>query len=354
MVLPADSFKLAQSAPEALGLDNIAKAVKVRKPRVKNGPGTYLDLRDSVLDLIDQTTRIRLNITGMYKLEKEPADGDSESDEELLLGTSAASSRSQQALPTARRLSTNLALNELINSNVVDPRAWARKMIEEDRALNHEVFRQLVNTIPSMTQTEDQWQNLGRRAIRNVHNQDPIPIETTPESLQASEFHLPSGATILRTFGHSIQLTPPTRGLPRTVCTHLIRHPLRRLPEFLEQPNRLNMCIHLATLHLVVVASQAGDAAILSLTRMESGFSGLGPVVGFRVEHLIPFIKHLPRSNEREILLGIAASRVWGAGGVRVGGESGGERWRILMYFADHSVVSYEVWRGGNGDVVII
>lgn len=315
-----------------------------------------MDIRDSVLEIIDQTTQIRLNTPGMYKLEKEPADGDIDSDEEVVPDTPAESSRSQ-AVPPPHRVSINLTLDALINSSVVDPRTWARIRAEKERALNHEFFRQLVNTIPSRIQTQADWRRLESRARTNVQNQDanaPVPVESTPEFLQASEFQLPSGATIFRTFAATIELIPPTRGLPRTIATHIIRHPLRRFPEFLEQSNRLNMCVHIAPLHLIVAASQAGDAAIISLTRMESGFSGLGPVVGFRIEHLIPFIKHQVAANDRKPLLGVAASMVFGAGGVRVGGEPGGERWRILMYYSDHMVLSYEVWRGGNGDVMII
>lgn len=332
MVLPPNSFKLAPHALEALGLRKISDAVASRSQLANNGPGPYIDLSHSVLDIIDPTT-IPSNLPGMFEFKREPAE-DSESDEEILpvLGL-----QPHYGLPF---------------SDGLDP-----KRIKRDRAVSQEIFRQLVNAVASQIHTYTDWQRMINRAVTNVrngHDGFPITIPATPESLQASEFHLPSYETILRTFGQSVQLIPPIRGLPRTICTHLLSHPERRLPEALQRSNRLNMCLHIAPLHLVVAASQAGEAAILSLTRMESGFSGLGPVVGFRVEYLIPFIKHLPRRSERKVLLGIAASRVVGAGGARVGGEPGGERWRILMYFGDHSVVSYEVWRGGYGDVMII
>lgn len=128
-------------------------------------------------------------------------------------------------------------------------------------------------------------------------------------------------------------------------------------------------------LGIFIVASPLGRAAVFALTQFRKKGKATG-TYGFRLEYLLPFVK----GNEGEVghpevlnkkLAGIAVSPVQGMLDGKVGGGAGGEgeaydarrygegMWRLLMCYADHTVVSYELKRkrgegeAGVGDIVV-
>ncbi|KAL8723822.1 MAG: hypothetical protein Q9181_007164 [Wetmoreana brouardii] len=127
--------------------------------------------------------------------------------------------------------------------------------------------------------------------------------------------------------------------------------------------SRLNMVLQIPELSLVVVGDQYGRVAILTMTRQRSKTSIREDKVGFRFERFLPLMweedaGHRPKTD----LLGIAAGpiqghefkRADGLGedanlGKRTRSESwrkyGSRKYRLLMYYNDHTVLSYEVSR---------
>jgi hypothetical protein len=113
---------------------------------------------------------------------------------------------------------------------------------------------------------------------------------------------------------------------------------------------RLNMNASIPSLGVVIVASQKGRALILSLTKMTPStkfppslkdFSCQNKsVYGMKVEAILPFAEQ-ERQNQRSgyPLHGIAASPLQGCEGKRSG------RWRLMMMYQDHSILSYELSR---------
>jgi hypothetical protein len=165
--------------------------------------------------------------------------------------------------------------------------------------------------------------------------------------MMANQPILPDGLVMLRTYKFDIELIPPSAGLLRTVLKDPFSHPARNPPRRLRNPvdvamDRLNMLLYIQSLSLVVAGSQSGDVALLTLTCMPEGHSKRGPVTTFRLDRLLPLEKHIV--GPRWPLLGLATSPVLGAN----------RRWRLILHYLDHSLLSYELWRGDGGDLQLI
>ena len=102
---------------------------------------------------------------------------------------------------------------------------------------------------------------------------------------------------------------------------------------------RLILHVLIVELGLVIVGSQVGRVALLSLTRPEDGFSHHGPVTMFRVDRILPTKKHENENMRPPVpLLGIAASPMQGQSEEK-------KRWRLILQYYDHSILSYELSR---------
>jgi hypothetical protein len=133
---------------------------------------------------------------------------------------------------------------------------------------------------------------------------------------------------------------PPMVGLANP-----LRQKLRSQLGYLNQIDRLNMNVYIPSLGVVVLASQKGRALVLSLTKL--GASAKYPAdmreqsrrtkYAMRVERILPLVSQ-ERQKQRPVapLHGIAASPIQGAGM---------KRWRLIMMYQDHSVLSYELSR---------
>jgi hypothetical protein len=163
---------------------------------------------------------------------------------------------------------------------------------------------------------------------------------------------LPAGSAILRTYQHDVELLPPTPACPRTLCRRIVRH-AHIHPGIIGHRGyaRLNMVVPIPELSLVVVGSQAGRAALVSLTRIDDRASLNGPVVSFRIDGFLPSRdSHQERVWPRRPILGMAAAPVQTAEGL---GVQRFKRWRLFMHFYDHSILTWELSRDVGTDSLV-
>jgi hypothetical protein len=159
--------------------------------------------------------------------------------------------------------------------------------------------------------------------------------------------YLHNGSAILRTYQTDIELLAPTLAMSRTICNHPI--PINLDPE--QDPDhqlaymRMNMSLAIPQLSLAIVAQQRGYVALLTLTRLSDRESLAGPIVSFRLDAVLPTNEQLAfRANSLNPLLGIAAAPVQAEGVTR----DTAKRWRLILHFFDHSIMSYELSRDEN------
>ena len=183
------------------------------------------------------------------------------------------------------------------------------------------------------------------------------PLEVANKSRanpDASPF-LVDGSAILRSYQCDLELLAPTPGCPRTLCRKMIKHnTLHHGLEGLRGFARLNLVLSIPQLSLAIVASQAGRAALVSLTRVDDRYSLNGPVVSFRVDGFLPAREHAQEMVwPRRPLLGIAVSplQTHGRSG---GGDGATKRWRLIMHYYDHTILSYELSRDAETDVLAV
>ena len=133
----------------------------------------------------------------------------------------------------------------------------------------------------------------------------------------------------------------------------------------LQALDRLNMVAQIPELGVVIVASQVGKAAILTMTKLR----GEKLIHGFRVECRVPF-----ESQERAglrppcFLLGIATAPFQGQEINAAGNDDrspsperarsvirGSRRYRLFLTYCDHTVLTYEIGRpeGMDGQIMV-
>lgn len=138
---------------------------------------------------------------------------------------------------------------------------------------------------------------------------------------------------------------PPMLGLANP-----LKQPIHLVFGHLRDFERLNMNVSIPSLGIVILASQKGRVLVLSLTKITpsttvppslADFSCQDKsVYGMKIEAILPFAEQ-ERQNLRSgyPLHGIAASPLQGTNGKK------GRRWRLLMMYQDHSILSYELSR---------
>jgi len=133
---------------------------------------------------------------------------------------------------------------------------------------------------------------------------------------------------------------------------------LQNLPpdiQWLDRFGRLNMLAQIPELGIVAVATQAGRVALLTLTRM-----AFTKHMAFRLDAILPFHSQEILGHRPDVpLLGIAVGPIQGRELMLGSGESGssdgkarGESWRgiessrryrLMLTYYDHTVLSYEL-----------
>lgn len=122
---------------------------------------------------------------------------------------------------------------------------------------------------------------------------------------------------------------------------------------YLNMFDRLNMNVYIPSLGVVILASQKGRALVLSLTKLCSSAeypSEMREQAGktnfaMRIELILPLAsQEMRRERPFAPLHGIAASPIQGAGS---------KRWRLMMMYQDHSILSYELSRAAARDSAV-
>lgn len=163
---------------------------------------------------------------------------------------------------------------------------------------------------------------------------------------------LPGGCAILRTYQNDVEVLAPTAACPRTLCRRIVRHSHIHTGIVGHRAfARLNMVVPIPELSLVVVASQAGRAALVSLTRIDDRASLNGPVVSFRIDGFLPARESRQEHYwPRRPLLGMAAAPVQTADAL---GVQRFKRWRLFMHYYNHTIMTWELSRDAGTDALV-
>ena len=127
--------------------------------------------------------------------------------------------------------------------------------------------------------------------------------------------------------------------------------------------DRLNMNAYMPSIGVVVLASQKGRALVLALTKVPPSTARGVPEMqdgqastlyktnyAMRVESVLPFASQ-EQENQRPFapLHGIAAGPMQGTENA----PDHRKRWRLMLMYQDHSVLSYEIRRPrGRGSLI--
>ncbi|KAK0118933.1 hypothetical protein ONS95_007802 [Cadophora gregata] len=166
--------------------------------------------------------------------------------------------------------------------------------------------------------------------------------------------HLQEGnMAVIRTSAHDIEVIPPNTNMISTLCRNFLQQTLPHeiLQDTLDRFDRLNMFAVIPELSLLVVASQKGRVALFTLTRLEDDFSDVGPVLMIRLDRILPPTEHEVDFRPNVPLLGMAVGPLQGKD------KDGGMQrkiWRLILHYMDHTVLSYELKRGGDADGLVV
>ncbi|KAI4120648.1 MAG: hypothetical protein LQ338_006860 [Usnochroma carphineum] len=181
---------------------------------------------------------------------------------------------------------------------------------------------------------------------------------------------------VLHTNQHDIRLfhsiKPVTRGtafvssIREVVCRSPLHQHLLPQDNWLSRLERLNMVMQIPELGVVVIGDQTGRVALLSMTRSRSqSRKAEDEKVGFRFERFLPLMWQEDSHQRPKVeLLGVAVGptsnhlikradglndyeHVYGCSR-RHGAWKGFEesrRYRLILYYRDHTVLSYEIGR---------
>lgn len=168
------------------------------------------------------------------------------------------------------------------------------------------------------------------------------------------KIHLPAGHAILRTYNQDVELLPPD--YPNTLRTFfrgIVRQQLGHLRDQLRHFDRLNMLAVIPELSLVVAASQVGRAALITLTRLGDDFPSAGPVVMFRLDLILPLKVHEDQNRPYVPLAGMAVAPLQASDSVRRE-DWASKRWRLIMHYADQTILSYELYRNERDELIVL
>ncbi|KAF8866496.1 hypothetical protein BDZ45DRAFT_720071 [Acephala macrosclerotiorum] len=170
-----------------------------------------------------------------------------------------------------------------------------------------------------------------------------------------------SHSAILMCHLSDIHFMPADDTLPPTICKGILRQIMPpNILGILGQYDRLCMHALIPDLSIIVIATQAGRAALITPTQMSAHMS---EAVTMRVELLLPLKKDEDADRPwDQPLLGMAVAPVWRGEKVVEGEEWKawrGERnvrakaWRLFLHYMDHTILTYELFRGEKEDLVV-
>ncbi|KAI0468701.1 hypothetical protein F4859DRAFT_516864 [Xylaria cf. heliscus] len=177
-----------------------------------------------------------------------------------------------------------------------------------------------------------------------------IPLLSPPEKKERNFFRplIADGSSVIRTYEMDIELmgsNPDSPGIMLTDVIYQKRPRQTTMPGVHFPPERLCNLLHVPELSLVVAGSLCGRVALITLTRPTSSLYSFKR--GFRVEAILP--KRMDENHHlRPIcpLLGVAIAPIPSAGGKAPDDCLLGERrYRIMLHYYDHRILSYDVYR---------
>ncbi|KAI1356679.1 hypothetical protein F5Y01DRAFT_1464 [Xylaria sp. FL0043] len=186
---------------------------------------------------------------------------------------------------------------------------------------------------------DEQWHFVHDKAADDCLDHEPPCIARNPRVI------LPGGATVMRTYETDIEFVAGDKNTGIFFKDAILQKkpPRSMLPNLTFPPERLANLIHVPELSLVVAGSQCGRVALITLTRPE--YPRYSFKRGFKVEFVLPkTIDEDRRIRPTCLLLGVAIGPIFSSGGTN--GESlGNRRYRIMLHYYDHRILSYEVYR---------
>lgn len=152
----------------------------------------------------------------------------------------------------------------------------------------------------------------------------------------------------------------------RVICRKAIQQAIPPNLRLLQQIERLNMVLQIPELGIVAVGNQAGRVGILTMTRWQSVIES-----GFKIEFILPFHSQEKQGCRPDMaLMGVAVGPIQGhetkpdngsaletpeatVTGPRIATRSS-RRFRLMMVYYDHTLLSYEISRGPEGDEILV
>ncbi|KAL8672630.1 MAG: hypothetical protein Q9168_002906 [Polycauliona sp. 1 TL-2023] len=149
------------------------------------------------------------------------------------------------------------------------------------------------------------------------------------------------------------------------LCQYLLDQHMRPVDRHMRRLQRLNIMHQVPELNLVIVGDQMGRVALLTMTGRRAASGQDGHEFGFRVEAFLPFSwQEDGGKRPKTELLGVAVAPVQGherqredlfvaATGVplRRWRKARTRAYRVMLYYLDHTVLSYEISRVGGGEM---
>ncbi|KAF7537834.1 hypothetical protein G7054_g3381 [Neopestalotiopsis clavispora] len=173
---------------------------------------------------------------------------------------------------------------------------------------------------------------------------------------------LADGSNILRLYETGIELRPHTkmqRGIMMQYAMNQMHPTAANSVNFtFDQHNRLAHYHFIPELSLVVAGSMSGRVALITLTAWTGRDDSTGKIWeqrGFKVERILPLKK-----DEEDRLRPICPLFGVAVGPLPVGGYSQSDtpsmsrQYRIMIQYYDHSILSYEISRGMESEVLTV
>ena len=156
-------------------------------------------------------------------------------------------------------------------------------------------------------------------------------------------------------FDADLKRRPPDSSHSQVLCQQALN---QRMPpgfHYLSQMERLNMIAQIPELGVVVIGNQVGRVGILTMTRWEAQKQS-----GYKIECILPFSSEESKGmRPRKPLMGMAVGPIQGhetplpQQSPKITPEQP-RRFRLLMTYCDHTILSYEISRPEeDGDLIV-
>ncbi|KAI0396255.1 hypothetical protein F5Y17DRAFT_456194 [Xylariaceae sp. FL0594] len=190
-----------------------------------------------------------------------------------------------------------------------------------------------------------EWTSAQDEAADKKLKYQPLVLTRRKQGECQPKFAIAKGITVMRTYDMAIELIgghDQNPGIMMDYVTHQAKPRNVAVPPMTHPPERLAHLLHVPELSLVVAGSGCGRVALVTLTRPTSTRYTFSR--GFKVEAILP----TATDEDHEVrplcpLLGIAFGPIPAAGpDSHLVGE---RRYRLMIHYYNHKILSYEVYR---------